>query len=121
MMKRVMETVAVFVAQALLLACPAFAAKGDVMTTATVRQENRTSVIRIEGTLTCNMGTQNSGEGCALKIREAKSGKTYDLANGNVAMRLFNSGSRNVAIEGSLIDAETISVVSAASTANASP
>ena len=78
----------------------AHAVRGDGVGPATIRQELRASTIKIEGTLSCNLGEKNEGGACTLKFQDSKSGKSYDLSNANDAMRLYMSGSKNVAIEG---------------------
>ena len=69
--------------------------------------------MRIEGALSCNLGSDNNDQGCALKIEEAGTGKIFNLVEASNAMRLFQDGSRKVAIEGTLADAETIQVKNA--------
>lgn len=65
--------------------------------------------VRIEGNLICQMGTENNGQNCDLKIQEANTGKIYRVA-GNATdstMRLFHSGTRQVALEGTLAENNT--------------
>ena len=68
-----------------------------------------TQVVRIEGALTCDFA-ENSGKGCALRIQQNGTGKIFNLVEAANAMRLFMDGSRNVAVEGTLADNETLQV-----------
>jgi hypothetical protein len=105
--------VTAFVTLISLFAIPAFAAR-EISPLVIQRQEDAAEVasssIRVQGTLTCSMGDSNTGQPCSLRIKDQLSGKTYNLSNENVAMRLYHSGTKNVAILGSYQDAETIRI-----------
>lgn len=72
--------------------------------------DKKAKSIRIEGLLSCNMGETNTGQSCALKIQENGSGKVYQILNGSAAMHLLSEGKKNVAVEGSLENTETIAL-----------
>ncbi len=107
-MKSFVIALAVLMAQSAVLAGPALAHRGDV-TNASLRQEMRTSLVTIEGALSCN--TEN-GASCSLRLQELSTGKSYKLRNASSAMKLYNSGTINVAIEGRFRDSDTIEIVS---------
>jgi hypothetical protein len=98
--------------QSLFLALPAFAARegSELVIQRQERAAADSKLIRIEGLLTCKMGEVNTGQPCALRLEDAKSGKSFNLNNADAAMRMFQSGSTSVAIEGTYLDAQTISV-----------
>jgi hypothetical protein len=86
-----------------LLALPAFAYRGGDMTRASLRQELRTTaLVKLEGALTIDNGR--------LMISDIRSGRSFGLVGAGDAMKLYDSGTRNVAIEGTLADASTINV-----------
>jgi hypothetical protein len=90
----------------LLMASPAFAAIGEV-SRAQSQQENRitTAATRIEGIIAINNGN--------LTISDSKTGRKYRLTNADGVKKLFDEGNRNVAVEGTLADADTIQVSTA--------
>lgn len=70
-------------------------------------------MIRVEGALICDLANSNSGQTCSLQIVEAKSGRTYSLVPSELSgfmMRMYHSGSKLVAIEGTLAGADAIHV-----------
>lgn len=96
------------------LSAPAFAYRGEAINLSMIRHEAAKrpagKLVRIEGALSCNLGTENNGQGCALRLEEAGTGKIFNLVEAANAMRLFQDGSRKVAVEGTMADAETIQV-----------
>ena len=98
---------AIVIASAFQLAAFAASRDGNL---ATVRQMLDTEAsIKLEGALACNMGTENTGQPCVLQLME-KSGKTIRLNNSQQAMKLFHSGTKNVAIEGKMGDDNTLQI-----------
>lgn len=94
-----------------LMAVPAFARETslrDAPMVNALRMENKdtTTAVRIHGILLCSMGTENTGQTCELKIRENGTDRVYGISasnNGkNELMRLFQAGTRQVAVEGRL-------------------
>jgi hypothetical protein len=109
-MKNIILSVSIQVGIILFGAIPAFAVNHDVNLT-TIRQEaNSSAKVKIIGLLSCKLGVENTGQGCMLKLEEKGTGRIYRLSNAGEAMRLFQSGSKNVAIEGKFSDAETIEI-----------
>jgi hypothetical protein len=97
----------------LAMSAPAFAVRGEGVNMSVIRHEtaNRTiKLVRIEGNLSCNLGAENNGQGCELKLQEAKTGRIFNLVEAANAMRLFQDGAKTVAIEGTLAGPETIQV-----------
>jgi hypothetical protein len=98
----------------LTVTAPAFATRGDMTNMAAIRHdtenEKRIKIVRIEGALSCDLGAENSGQGCELKLHETGTGRTYNLIEARGAMQLYQGGNKNVIIEGRLADAETIEV-----------
>jgi hypothetical protein len=95
------------------LSAPAFAYRGEATNLSTLRHESTSranQIVRIEGDLSCNMGAENSGAGCSLQLQEAKTGRIYSLTEAANAMRLFQDGTKKVAITGTLSDSETLQV-----------
>lgn len=109
-MKNFSMTFGVIVSQLLLVPVHAFASRGDDFNIRSLQQQLRASTVSITGALTCKMGEINTGEACNLKITDSKTGKIFGLANAGDAMRMYNSGTKNVAIEGTVNDNGTISV-----------
>ena len=99
---------------ALLLAITAFASQGEGINFAAIRQQNAVAIklVRMEGSLSCDLGAKNTGSGCELKF-QTKNGRVYNLTEASNAMRLFQEGSRQVAIEGQMKDSDTIQVKTA--------
>jgi hypothetical protein len=100
------------------IASPAFAFRGgDAVNFAVIRHENQApnklKLVSIKGALSCDMGAENNGQGCSLKLRETGTNRTYNLIEADNAMRLFQDGSKSVVIEGRMADAETIEVKNA--------
>jgi hypothetical protein len=91
-------------------AIPALAIQADDRTPAAIRQEIRLSNVRIEGSLTCKMAMENNGQPCAISLQEGTSGRVYGFANPGEALRLFNSGARFVAVEGTMAGETTIQI-----------
>lgn len=75
-----------------------------------MRQEKRASIVQIQGPLSCDMGSVNTGKACVLRVLDTRSGKVYTLTNNGDAMKLFNSGTRTVSIEGRFSDSQTLEV-----------
>jgi len=103
-----------------LTAAPAWASRGaDGANTAMVRHETDEATtfkwVRVEGDLSCDMGAENNGQSCDLKLHESKTGRTYNLVSAKLAMKLFQSGGKSVVIEGRLEDSETLEVKNARS------
>ena len=102
----------VIIVQAMGLGVLAFAADrgdrerpsvGDREPAAVTRMQQTTSDRKAEsllGTLGCDQGAENTGAACQLKLTERDSGRTFDIRGSNDAMRLFNDGKREVAVEG---------------------
>lgn len=105
-----------------LLAPNAFAGRssGDGINSQIIKRELKLMApverIRIEGTLSCDLGTENTGKGCELTLKEATNGKLYRLLEARSAMDLYLEGKKSVIIEGKLAGAETIEVDGARST-----
>lgn len=108
---------------AALSAAPALAMRdGETINLSALRHQAATrqpaaGIVRIEGALKCDYGTEkdgagavNNGQGCALKIHQAETGKTFNLVEARDAMKLYINGARNVAVEGTLADPETLQV-----------
>ena len=91
-------------------ALPAFANSGADVSIASLRQARNGSNFKVQGLLTCNMGTENNGQGCALRIKDKETGKVFNLSNSTDAMRLYVAGTTNVAIEGKLADSDTVQI-----------
>ena len=93
---------------------PAFAIQGEASNFSAFRHDGGGSQtaqnIRVEGTLQCQMGDANSGQGCALKIQQNQTGHVYNLTENQTAMRFFLDGKKNVAVEGSLQNSNTIEI-----------
>ena len=109
------------IAQMLLLLSPAIAVMREVDTTfVSLRQAERAaqqeSQVKINGALACPLAAENTGEGCNLTLRDSRTGRTYRLSNANGAMRLYQNGTKNVTIEGTLADGQTIQVATAQAT-----
>lgn len=67
--------------------------------------------VHVEGTLSCPVGPENTGDPCVLAIQDNKTGKTYRIIeNNSQVMRIYQSGARQVAVEGVMEDDETMSV-----------
>lgn len=94
----------------LLIAMNAWAFRGDHFNMTSLRQEKRASKITVAGVLTCKMASENTGQPCELKIHDAKTGKTFSLSQNGEAMKLFQSGTKQVSVEGRFEDAQTIAV-----------
>ena len=71
------------------------------------------SLTQVIGALSCNLGEENMGQACVLKITESKSGKILTIQNESEAMKLYFSGTKQAQIEGTMIDNETIHLVRA--------
>ncbi len=87
--------------------------RGDGSNMAAVRhdgEDNKIKLVRIEGALSCDLGAENDGQSCDLKLHESKTGRTYNLVQAKSAMQLYQDGTKNVAIEGRLEDSETLEV-----------
>jgi len=67
--------------------------------------------LQIVGDLRCDMGEQNSGEPCEVKIKDSKTGKVFFLSRAKTAMRLYMSGTRHVTLDGRDAGSETIEVL----------
>lgn len=67
-------------------------------------------LVRIEGLLRCDLGAENNGQGCDIRILEEKTGKTFRLIEASRAMRLYQDGIKKAAIEGTMAGPDTISV-----------
>ena len=95
---------------------PAYASRGaDGTNRSMIRQEieaisPQIKLVRIEGALSCDMGAENNGKACDLKLRESKTGHTFNLIEAKAAMQLYQGGNKNVAIEGRLEDTDTLEV-----------
>jgi len=94
-----------------LFSVPAFAVRNGDVTNASIRQEMRLdSKIKMQGALTCNLGAENNGQACALRIKDKTTGKTFNLVENKAAMRLFHEGYTQVSITGTMYDSQTIQV-----------
>lgn len=71
---------------------------------AEIKQDMRTSAIKIEGTLKCDMGAGNAGQSCVLELIDSKTGAHYSIVNANVLMRTFNDGTKNIRVEAEYAD-----------------
>ena len=116
---RMMTVTGVFAGMA--MAAPAFASHGGDMTNMSmirheISEPARLKLVRIEGALTCDMGSENRGEPCELQLHEAGTGKIYRLIQAQSALQLFHDGSKNVLIEGHLEGPETLQVKTAQET-----
>jgi hypothetical protein len=94
--------------------------RGDMSNYGTIRHEigarepaATENLVRINGILSCDLGSANTGQACELKLKENGSGRIYNLADSAAAMRLFQDGKKNVQIEGRLAGNETIEVKTA--------
>jgi hypothetical protein len=67
----------------------------------------------IKGALICEMAPVNDGRPCSLKLKEAETGKIYELTPSTAARRLYLDGTRNVAIQGVITEGDSIQVTSA--------
>ncbi len=90
----------------------AFAGREDVSHMAAIRHDitEARKLTKFQGALSCPMGESNDGQGCSLTFKETATGRIFQLRNHQSAMRLFQDGRTQVAIEGTLADGETISV-----------
>ena len=110
-MNRSLLVLALFIAHSLGVALPAFAhndGTGGSMGRYTASAANNT--LTVKGNLSCDMGSANDGQTCALKIRDNQTGKVWDIANAGEVLKLFHSGVKQVAIEGST-SSDTIAVI----------
>ncbi len=97
----------------LMLGASAFGVVGDKdITTVTVRRDNNRDprFVRIQGELMCSYGNENNGGPCIIKLKDVRTGKTFDIKNGRQAMQILNEGTKMVSIEGSLMDSQTIAI-----------
>src|SRR3954462_8777856 len=84
-----------------LLAAPAFAAPEQ--TIGSLWQElgaRNPASVQVKGRLICDLGAENNGQPCSLKIEEEGTSRVFRLRNGSSAMRLFFDGARRATIEG---------------------
>lgn len=112
--------IAVILGQLTVLALysyPAFSTAEAIGARNLARIENasNTTAITLNGELVCQMAAENNGQGCTLKLREAKSGRLYELQNPSTAMRLYQDNRRNnaslaVRVQGTLAGENTITV-----------
>ena len=58
------------------------------------------SLVTVQGKLICDLGSQNTGQPCALQLEEDGTGRVYRLGGSESAMRLYFEGTRRAAIEG---------------------
>jgi len=105
----------VLVCLGLIFSSHAFAiGGGDPSRGLAMESESRPSVqapsIKIEGKLFCKVPAFGGAQSCLLEIAEHKSGRTFRLIGDRSAMRLYQTGNLNVAVEGTLQDSETIAV-----------
>jgi hypothetical protein len=98
-MKNCRMVVTLFLAEALLLAHPAFARDPD-LSFSVLRQENRPAIIRVEGQLACPTDNANAGDTCELTLMDKTSGRSFRLIEAGDAFRLYGAGTRNVKVEG---------------------
>lgn len=97
----------------LMMSASAFAVIGDKdVNNSTVRRDNRedSRFVRIQGELLCTYATENNGAPCTIRLKDVKTGKTFDIQNGTQAMEILNRGTKMVSIEGSLMDSSTIAI-----------
>ncbi|MBC7693262.1 MAG: hypothetical protein H7222_15975 [Methylotenera sp.] len=93
--------VSLFAVQSLAFSLPAFATSDAMASAAEIRHNLKSSLVQLQGALSCQMDESNHGQGCTLKLQEAKTGKTFELTHAAGAMRLFQDGVKSVALEGS--------------------
>ena len=99
----------VLVAFGMIALRPVFAFRGEPVER--VRQLEAHSPLKIgtfsvQGKLECNT-TSNA---CSLYLGTNMNGKAYQLTGSNEAFKLFQSGTRNVAVEGELMGSEKIEI-----------
>src|SRR4051812_27653899 len=65
-----------------------------------LRQELGTSnpaSVLVKGRLICDLGAENNGQPCSLRIEEDGTGRVYRLRGADSAMRLYFDGARRAA------------------------
>ena len=96
----------------LAAALPAFAIQADDRTPVAIRQELRQlSKVRVEGSLTCKMGLENTGQPCFIKLEDPRSGRSFSFSNPNEALRMFNTGNRYVSVVGKMTGETTMEIL----------
>lgn len=93
-------TVAVYFGiQAVILAVLASWAFGDIGDRRPATLEN--ALVTVRGKLVCDLGSQNTGQPCALRIEEDGTGRVYQLSSSEALMRIyFVDGARRASVEG---------------------
>ena len=95
-----------FILPVALSAIPALAIQADDRTPQAVHQEIRIAIVKLEGSLTCRMGSENNGQPCMIRLQDTRSGRMFTFADPSEALRLFNSGKRYVSVVGMMADDE---------------
>lgn len=90
---------------------PAYS-RPESMNLAETRQESQVMAptVQLKGELFCNLGNENNGQSCQLKLRENTTGKVYMLNEHTPTLRLFYQGARKVAIQGTLSSDSTLNI-----------
>jgi hypothetical protein len=58
------------------------------------------AVVQVSGRLICDLGTENNGQPCSIKIEEDGTGRVFRLRAADSVMRLYFDGARRATIEG---------------------
>jgi hypothetical protein len=101
-MKSLVTVAVYFGVQAVLLAVLASWAFGSACDIGDRRPSStEETLVTIQGKLICDMGTQNNGQPCALRIEEDGTGRVFVLSGSDSLMRLyFVDGARRATVEG---------------------
>ncbi|HUP56780.1 MAG TPA: hypothetical protein VM598_04955 [Bdellovibrionota bacterium] len=71
--------------------------------------------ILVVGRLICDLGTENNGQACSIKIEEDGTGRVFRLRSAESVMRLYFDGARRATVEGRADRDPTTIVVKGAS------
>lgn len=82
----------------------------DSTETALLIHEQKNTPVVIEGTLSCQMGEQNTGQPCELKILDKESGRSFVLVNSNTALKVYHEGIRDIKVKGFFEDYQTFRI-----------
>jgi hypothetical protein len=68
--------------------------------------------VTIAGTLICEANASTQGDTCDLEIQDDSTGKIYQIQEGSKAqaMQFYQNGQTSVAVQGRLIDDDTVEV-----------
>jgi predicted transcriptional regulator with HTH domain len=85
---------------------------GDVRITLNqIRQDSRSEIITVKGSIHCTLGSENTGESCVLTLKETGTGKIYRITQKTrEAMQLLSDGFTQVSVDGSFAGSDAFEI-----------